>query len=384
MRISTSKWVDMRIFVSHINKLAATQKNKLMGNTIAYGRALFYPHINFNDEKWIKTAALYYKGLNRIVPENYPIIKDVEIIKRLNEDEEFIRNINPRYEADAIGLDFLRFAETELADKDHRIQLIKSLGTVIPENESFSIHMNKIAYMLQNRLPELGLAVKNQNFGHEEWYEFEPVTGAMYMTCLANYLAQKENLPVVTDDPIFQPLIRGIQLDRYKGNKDIGETLASMVIQSVVPENIENIPIAKIIKFRHKYEDERHLFYNEINKLVKDLESVDRQSTLKDCLEAKKKDIDIAVNNLDKSFKGMGISTATAMLGLSIPSFASGLAPGVAAAGVVAVATGKLMTQGIDYYKSRNGSPYSYILSLKHRLNSETFAEQLLKGKFIL
>lgn len=353
-------------------------------NVITYGRALFYPHINFNDERWIKTAALYYKGLNRIVPEGYPLIEDSDTIKRLNEKEEFVRNINPRYEAEQIADDFLRFAQTELADKGHRELLIKSLGTVIPEGDTFSIHMYKMGYILQNRLPELGLAIKNKARGREEWYEFEPVTGAMYMTCLANYLAKMDNLPVVTDDPIFQPLIRGIQLDRYKGSKDIGETLASMVIQSVVPENIEAIPVAKIIKFREKYDDERHLFYNEINKLVKDLETVDRQTTLKDCLAAKKKDIEIAVKNLDKSFKGMGISTASAMLGLSIPSFASGLGAGIAAAGVVAIAAGKLMTQGIDYYKSRKGSPYSYILTLKHNLKSETFAEQLLKGKIIL
>jgi hypothetical protein len=114
------------------------------------------------------------------------------------------------------------------------------------------------------------------------------------------------------------------------------------------------------------------------------LETVDRQTTLMDCLEAKRKDIEIAVNNLNKSFKGMGISTATAMLGLSIPSFASGLGAGVAAASVVTVAAGKLLSQGIDYYRSRKESPYSYILTLKHNLKSETFAEQLLKGKMIL
>jgi hypothetical protein len=34
----------------------------------------------------------------------------------------------------------------------------------------------------------------------------------------------------------------------------------------------------------------------------------------------------------------MGISTVTAMLGLSIPSFASGLGAGIASAGVVTIA----------------------------------------------
>ncbi|HEY4325370.1 MAG TPA: DUF6236 family protein [Mucilaginibacter sp.] len=352
-----------------------------MSNTIKYGRALFYPHVNFDDEKWVKTAALYYEGLNRIVPEGYPSIQDSELIKELNEKEEFIRNINPRYEAENIGYDFLRFAETKLFDTDHRQNLIKSLGAIVPESSGFAIHMYKMGYILQQRLPELGLAVRNQN--REGWYEFEPVTGAMYMTFLANYLASLDQIPVVTDDPAFQPLIRGIQVDRYQGVNDVGEILASMVIQSVIPENIEDIPAKKIIMFREKYGDERYLFYEEINKLVKDLEMVDRQSTLKDVLESKKKGIDIAVKNLEMSFKGMGISTTTALLGLSIPSFASGLGAAIATAGLISVAAGKLASQGIDYYKSKKGSPYSYVLTLKHKLKSETFAEQLLRGKII-
>jgi hypothetical protein len=353
-------------------------------NIITYGRALFYPHINFKDEKWIKTAALYYKGLNRIVPEGLRIVDDPDIVKQLNEKEDFIRNIDPGYEADRIADDFISFAFKELKDKDHRAQLIKGLGTIIPEGGIFYIHMRKMGEALQSALQQLGLAVKSSERWGKDWYEVEPVTGAMYMTCLANDLARLGKVPVVTDNPVFQPLIRGIQMDNYKGNTDVGETLASMVIKSVVPENIEAIPVSKIIKFREKYDDERHLFYNEINKLVKDLETVDRQTTLMDCLEAKRKDIEIAVNNLNKSFKGMGISTATAMLGLSIPSFASGLGAGVAAASVVTVAAGKLLSQGIDYYRSRKESPYSYILTLKHNLKSETFAEQLLKGKMIL
>jgi len=355
----------------------------MLDRTLAYGRALYYPHINFRDENWIKTAALYYEGLNRIVPENY-LTNDAEIIAQLNEREEFIRNINPRHQAEEIAHDFLEFARQELIDKKRRIKLLRSLNNAVEFAKPFSIHMYKMGYILKQELPELGLAVRKKERGQEEWYEFDPLTGAMYMACLANSLAQKQMLPVVTDNPAFQPLIRGVQLQKYKGQQDISHSLASMVIRSVVPEKIANIPIKKIIQFREKHNDERHLFYNEINKLVKDLGQVDNEDALKDCLEQRKRDIEIAVKGLKKSFLGMKISSTTALLGVSIPSIAKGQGPVIAGGGLIAVALGTLMVQGIGYYNSKNNSPYSYVLTLKNRLRSQTFAEQLFSGKIIL
>jgi hypothetical protein len=351
-----------------------------MANTIAYGRALFYPHIDFHDEKWLKTAALYYKGLDRIVPEGYSDFEDPTILKRLNENEKFVTNINPREASEEVAMDFLDFARDELTDEEHRRKLITSVGSNLPVTQPYKVHMKKIGKALKNDLPELGLAVENKG---TDWYEFEPVTGAMYMTCLANHLAAKARIPVVTDDPAFQPLIRAIQIDRFPGNTDIGESLASMVIRSSVPKDLDNIPISKIIEFRKRYDGERTLFYNEVNKLVKDLETIDSEDALEEALDTRRKEIDHAVENLDKAFLGMGISTTVAMLGLSIPSFASGLGPLVVAGSVITLAIGKLVNQGIDYHRTKKSSPYSYVLSLKRKLSSETFAEQMLNGSII-
>jgi hypothetical protein len=351
-----------------------------MGNTVFYGRALYYPYTSFSDSEWIKTAALYYDGIDRIVPEYYHPIKDCEIVYRLNEREHFVRNARPDGFTNEVAEGFLHFAEKELQNASARKNFMKKIKVTIPHEMKMSIHIDKMAPMLMQVLPELGLAAKSKITGEEQWFDFEPITGAMYMTFLANAMATEFNLPIVTDSPVFQPLIRNAQMG---GLTDKGQALASMVITTAIPDNIKKIPVEKIIHFREKHQDERHLFYNEINKIVKDLEKVDNKSALEDCLHARKKDVFLAVQNLDRSFKGMKISTTTALLGLSIPAFASGLGAVIATAGVVTIAAGKLATQAIDYYKSKNGSPYSYVLSLK-RLKAETLAEQLWKGKLTL
>ena len=72
------------------------------------------------------------------------------------------------------------------------------------------------------------------------------------------------------------------------------------------------------------------------------------------------------------------------MMSLSLPSFASDLGWVVATAGPVALAVGKLALKGIEYQKSKRNSPYSYVLTLKNKLNKEDFAESLLKGDLII
>src|SRR4051812_31766568 len=220
-------------------------KHPVMSEPIAYGRALYYPYINFRSLKWLKTAALYYEGIDRIVPEDFAP-NDPDIVKELIEKENFIRNFSPTHEVEMVDLvakDFLNFAETVLIDEQKRAALIKKIGVTIPKtSDGFKIHSLKMAEELKEQLPKIGLAHRSEVQGNEDWFEFEPITGALYMTCLSNFLASLKHLPIVTDDPLFLPLIRGIQLDQYKGLPDLGETLASLVIESVVPENIDSIP----------------------------------------------------------------------------------------------------------------------------------------------
>jgi hypothetical protein len=360
-----------------------------MPKTVYYGRALYFPYVNFSDIKWLKTAALYYEGLDRIVPAGYSNFRDQEIIKKLNENERFIQNIEPGQFLESVDDDFVGFGNVNLQSSRSRSRFLDSIKTVIPLENTFDIDSSKIStylnlYLLMNRLKfsEPGESPFSSPITH-----LEPVAGAMYMTFLANAIANDKQLPLVTDDPVFQPLIRYIQnnrIDTRSENMDIGQILGSMVIETVVPENIEAIPIEKIMKFRKKYNDERHIFYKEINGLVKDLEGIDNQTTLKECLEFKRKDVEIAVKNLNRAFRGIGLATTTMMLGLSVPAVASGLGPMVAGAGLIAMATGKLISQGVDYYKAKAASPYSYVLSLKNNLKSQTFAEQLLNGSIVL
>ncbi|MBN8720461.1 MAG: hypothetical protein J0H85_13500 [Sediminibacterium magnilacihabitans] len=134
----------------------------MASNAVTNGRALYYPHISFTDEAWVKTAALYYRGLSRIVPEAYRPDSDAEIIKRLNDEEEFIQNIDPRWTADSIAMNFVDYAKRELANKKKREQWNRKVGIAMDNQPFFTIHSAKVAAWSKEELRKIGLAKKSR------------------------------------------------------------------------------------------------------------------------------------------------------------------------------------------------------------------------------
>lgn len=71
---------------------------------------LYYPYIHFRDEAWLKLAALYWDGMGRIVPHDYPM-HDSETVKVLADRLGFIRNVAPTKEVETVGGRFVRLLE---------------------------------------------------------------------------------------------------------------------------------------------------------------------------------------------------------------------------------------------------------------------------------
>lgn len=153
-----------------------------------YGHALYYPYIHIQNDDWIKVAALYYDGLTRIVPSTYKP-HNSKIVKGLNDECNFITNYDPGDEAIFIALDFLEFAERELSDDSRRNALYNRVRKTLPVGSEFLIHEKKIADLVKDALPELGIATVRNNEG--TWYSFDPVAGSLYMASLANKVAAR-------------------------------------------------------------------------------------------------------------------------------------------------------------------------------------------------
>jgi len=127
---------------------------------ISYGRALYYPYINIRNEKWLKTAALFYKGIDRIVPESFAP-KDSDTIRALIDSDGFVRNVDPRRAARNVAYYFKDFAKRKLLDKSSNNDFFpfsRKLKELTKPNEKFLIHVDKASSDLVFYLEMYGLA----------------------------------------------------------------------------------------------------------------------------------------------------------------------------------------------------------------------------------
>lgn len=68
--------------------------------------ALYYPYIQFRDERWLKAAALYWPRMARVIPDGYPVA-DTDTVRVLTDELGFIVPVPPDAAARAVAPLFL-------------------------------------------------------------------------------------------------------------------------------------------------------------------------------------------------------------------------------------------------------------------------------------
>ena len=207
--------------------------------------------------------------------------------------------------------------------------------------ENFRIHPGKMAQNLGEALIELGLAEKAKDDFYDD-FDLEPQTGALYMIFLARKMAGKRSLSIVTDDPIYQSVIyQPINLTPKTEESDFkldkGFTLASFVIETVVPKRVEAVSIDQIAKFRQEHGRARQKFRKNVVSLAKDLDKLDHPKLLEEYLSDHTQTIKDSVATLEDSLRSVGIDCIRNLFALSVPAWAGAAwaAPLVAASPII-------------------------------------------------
>ena len=78
---------------------------------------LYYPYFHIRDERWLKTAALYWRKIIRVIPEDYPTANDTDTVRALIDELEFVDRQPPGLSVQAVAP---RFVEL-LDDPDPRL-----------------------------------------------------------------------------------------------------------------------------------------------------------------------------------------------------------------------------------------------------------------------
>lgn len=426
------------------------EQEQTMADAVAPRLGLYYPFIQFRSDAWLKLAALYWDQIGRIVPPGYEAI-DSETVRRLQGELGFVTNLAPSERVldrvssefldliDAHGQELTRFYGTEsqtLGRPPPRGQQwppswsnlptahlphARWQGAVDPSQLTaadprlaYIYADGKMAGILAHTLIDsgLGVAVPRQRL-----IGLHPQLAFVYMHVLARRMATSAIYPLTDDD--FDHVASGCSADSIAeallglpsdeptaGSGSTDEPalqFAMLAIQSVIPKDIDSIPVQKIIEIRRDHADELVRFQQVASELVASIPeaiaSADRQvcstylqalanKTLQPELRQLKEHLRRA--GVDSIFGAMSVrvqapqllTSGAALLGIG----ALHLNPVMMGSGAIVLCLVPRMRRQKDQARTiRADSPAAYLLRLQEELSPTSLADSVtIKARHLL
>jgi hypothetical protein len=416
---------------------------------------LYYPFIHFRDEEWLKLAALYWSNMGRIVPHGHRL-HDSRVVRQLSDELGFVVNINPAEGARRIAPVFWE------ALKEHGPALQKRYGVSArhpyrgsserpvlieraiagrseqleePPSTWFSsgrppnkkdhwrrrgdlayIAIEKIDPRLVFRLVRMDLVeVIETDRRWSPWLGMHPLLAAVYMTALAEELADINQFEPVADNAVSHVAVSGWSVPRLvqvllgetsslettgplkaprPSAGEVPDMLGILAIKSVVPQNLDAVPIEKFIKIRRQYGDELVAFRERLEQVGTSLGavgSVKDATALQVHLEAAYQELlRPDLDRLRKDLNTFGLDTVSAVFNVrvALPLAATSLAelaklpipggPVVAAGGAVAFSFVEVLrAMRRKAQQQVESSPAAYLLHLQEGLQPVNIVKQV-------
>ncbi|WP_280243874.1 DUF6236 family protein [Nocardia abscessus] len=383
--------------------------------------ALYYPWTKFQDDNWLKLALLTWDNVARIRPQTLADT-DNEIVRQLAAETDFIIDIMPsagdlrvvRGAIDSFVDDYHHefdvheeFSDLTLppsrAEREWRsgIQDDPTVQSAPPRHRpkrsliwvytGLDLGGGKADGGIIGLLSIYGLAVGAPDGG--PWIGMHPKMASIYLTVLADTMAQSNNLCPVTDDPgvhvatgaldRLAEMLFSNQVERRL--EDAENAYVHLALNAVItPERLAHLPVSKLIAFRNRYSAELAGFRQHVGDLAPELRAVAEVENMQVAhahLEAiynttTKPQLD----ELRSALRGMGIGSASGVLDMKLDlGAAAGTVLGAAAAagGQMAVAGASVAVTVLPYLarkinetrELKQNSPVAYLLAAHKKLS---------------
>lgn len=362
----------------------------------AFSSALYYPYIDIKDERWLRSAALFWDSIRTIVPVSHRdpysndfarILCDEGVLEpvRVSSDMEEVEELTERvldYLTDPASVGVMFNTDKNPTRRIHPEKMSHEL------REFAHIHPEKLPYMIRSEL-ERGL--------HDDgWFHVAPGFANFYMTLLASQLAQRLGLGLVTESsaadqlaiavgkgkPLGASISRrvGRHFDAFGPRRSLPTEVAPSLLIDLMVQGIslpEHLSAKEILKFKRDHQEELSLFRKEVARLTTDLpKDVPVEALRQAVSDQYQASILPAMRSLRESLRAQGweaglngllkvsffsaAPTSAAILA-GIPSSVALLA----GAGVSLTASAVMLAN--QRRRTRLESPYSYLLSMERQ-----------------
>lgn len=310
-------------------------------------RLIYYPGFESNDENWLKFALLYVDKLSPILPIRADAVGS-ERYKMLSNETDILISHRPGFqEGYRATLDAIDIVE-RIAASPSQFDIIFNKINVIKhwkesEKQTYTLYNEKFSSDWAHYCIENG-------YGQDcnEGLRLSESLAVLYMTILANRIADEKNISIITD---YQALDDLSFLLKKNSAISTNETVNAKGIISVkLPSNIDSIGIDKIIQLRNSkdFKQNQAAFHNELSGFLAGLESGDHTGNFI------KKYEDASVSFTEQI---MSISADSIGVGIGTWMLLNTLAPGVAdLLKLAASATGIVIKQGFSINKTWKNS----------------------------
>jgi hypothetical protein len=267
---------------------------------------LYYPSIEFADEKWVKASLLLWDKIYRIVPRNYQPKDKLDVTYAV--ESGLIRNIQLEREDVNITADnFLTFCED-----------LPFIPAGLEESEYDRIHPDKIDARLYPHLEDIAA-----KFDEEGWIKMSPQLAKGYMFILSKVVGERRNLPRATGDKdcwsIAPYFVEDANFSEYVYNRDAEGFYSSLVISDLIPANIAEIPMTSIIDFVEERRDIRAEFRKRVVELCNRISNCESKEHVRILIDDFVDDFENAKQEFKKSMAFFNEDARTSLMTTGIP-----------------------------------------------------------------
>ncbi|WP_330309805.1 MULTISPECIES: DUF6236 family protein [unclassified Streptomyces] len=371
---------------------------------------LYYPYVNFRDEQWLKTAALYWPQLARIVPDRFPVT-DSDTARALTAELDFVVPVEPSSSALGVSSVFLDVIAAHADDLRQRYGW--AVAEPQPPGRAY-LHWGEVAPDVREALFGTGLAVPSRGTrfsepGVDDWVGMDPALVWVYKCALSEEVARRGDFVPTTDQAAAHAASHGWDAERVTDalldrpsvlrepreapSSDLTDAMGMLAVRIVVPEDLDAVPVGKIVELRRRHKDEFDTFNREVTAAAADLRehladvtlptSIDRYVSM----EVGRR-FERPLEELRRAMRGLGIDTAfsAANLKFAVPATLAGMAGGVYAGPLVSTATGVTFalaglarTVTGERQALRASSPSAYLLSVEKGLETRSLVRRVCR-----
>lgn len=279
--------------------------------------ALYYPTIDIYDEAWLKNAYLFWDGIRTIVPQSLEGKAYHNHTSQFLEEEGYLQPIlvNP---SESVVKNLVSKVK-EYAQSEEGIAFLNS---VIPNNSHRNYYSDDCAafYLHSEKLPHEIQEILKDKIGDEGWIRVNKNFANFYMTLLANAIANRKSLALLTDSSTLAGLTTKCIEDSVKPQFTVASMPPSATCQSLLIKMvIDGIRIdpktsfQDLMSFKNHHRDELNNFRNGLDEItnLSVPDGIDYDGMVQTVRDIYERKVKLSYNDLKAALNGARINFHT-------------------------------------------------------------------------